>query len=514
MFDGRWNLSVVRPGREWTLGRFETVTNRPARIWNRTEQRQEPLRSFTCRPFDNDVTTLAGTLLDLFHPEIADSCLVKPTMTNPAMRLGLLGCLILAVPLATWWALPFLPSWGTLPEPYFGGSIFPASRLPMQRIDIGPPPGLRPWIGNIQIADLDQDGRNDIIACDVGKNRVLCYRQLSGGEWDEEVLGEDLLAPAHATVVDLDQDGDRDVVVAVLGNIWPDDGVIGRIVWLERTPDGYERHLLLDDVRRVADVQPADFDADGDIDLAVAVFGYARGEVLWLENLGSQQFRDHTLLVAPGTIHVPVADYDGDGDMDIAAVVTQDEEEVWGFENLGDGEFRPRRLFFTVNYDLGGAGLVQTDLDGDGDADLLLPVGDNLEDLYSYPQPYHGCLWLENKGAWRFEVRRIATFGGTYAAAVGDLDRDGDRDVVLVSMFNEWSRPGTASIVWLENDGEQNFTTWQIDDRPAHLITVACGDIDGDGRDDIVAGGLPLEGPAGRRHSRIVAWMNRAGENP
>ena len=57
-------------------------------------------------------------------------------------------------------------------------------------------------------------------------------------------------------------------------------------------------------------------------------------------------------------------------------------------------------------------------------------------------------------------------------------------------MFNDWRRPGTASVVWLENDGRQNFTPRQIADRPTHLATVACGDLNGDGRADIVAGSL------------------------
>ena len=122
---------------------------------------------------------------------------------------------------------------------------------------------------------------------------------------------------------------------------------VGQVVWLEKTDDGYRRHLLLDGVRRVADTQAGDLDGDGDIDLAVAVFGYARGEVLWLENDGEQSFLKHTLLKAPGAIHVPLADFDDDGDLDIVAVVSQDEEEIWGFENLGSGagpkRFRPRR---------------------------------------------------------------------------------------------------------------------------------------------------------------------------
>ena len=418
----------------------------------------------------------------------------------------------LALPAAISYLLPQIPPLRTLPEPSAAlGSHFPASAIGFERREIGPQVQQRPLICNVQILDFDGDGRSDILACDARRQAVVLCRQEPAGVWTEEIIADDLPAPAHATVVDLDQDGDRDVVVSVLGDILPNDGVIGRLVWLERTAEGFIPHVLLDDVRRVADCQAGDLDGDGDIDLAVAVFGYARGQVLWLENRGQGRFRDHELLAAPGTIHVPLADYDGDGDLDIAAIVSQDEEELWGFENLGEGEFRPRRLWYTVNFDIGSAGLVVDDLDRDGDPDLILPVGDNLEVTHSFPLPYHGCLWFENTGGWNFTPRRIAVFGGTYAAAVGDLDADGDRDIVLVSMFNNWDEPRNGSVVWLENDGRQQFETRQIDTRPTHRVTAAVGDLDGDGRDDIVTGGMHLVGPFDRM-GRITAWFNRGAK--
>ncbi len=411
---------------------------------------------------------------------------------------------VVAVPLI--WQVP---ARGVLPEPYHNGSHFAPSPVLFQLNSIPPDQPERPRITNVQILDFDGDGRNDVIVCDARRNAVLKYRALPDGNWQETTLGENLVAPAHATCVDLDGDGRRDVLVAVLGNLYPDDARVGSLIWLRQLADGsFERRTLLNDVRRVADVQPGDLDGDGDLDLAVAVFGYARGEVLWLENLGNHEFTDHQLYYAPGAIHVPVADYDGDGDLDIATVISQETEEVWGFENDGHGQFTRRLLFHTVNYDVGSAGLVAADLDGDGDQDLLLPLGDNLEYRHTFPQPYHGCLWLENRGNWEFRTQRIATFGGTYAAAVTDLDLDGDQDVVLVSMFNDWRTTDPASVIWLENDGQQKFQPWQIASAPAQLSTVACGDLNGDGRPDIIAGCMPVL-TAGPEARRLPVWFNQ-----
>jgi hypothetical protein len=434
-------------------------------------------------------------------------------MPEGRLSTATLAAVVALLPLGVWCALPWVPARGQLSVLPGNGSRFPASTLELQPASPAHAPDFPPWITNTQIVDWNGDGQADVLVCDARFHRVAGYTRNADGSWNEQVLADQLPAPAHATVVDLDSDGRLDVLVSLLGNIWPDDGVVGGLVWLQNTPQGYARHTLLTDVRRVADAQAGDLDGDGDLDIAVAVFGYARGAVLWLENHGEQQFEPHTLLNGAGAIHVPLGDFDGDGDLDIATVLSQDDEEVWICENLGGGRFEPRRIFDSLNFDLGSAGLVLDDLDRDGDADLILPVGDNLEDVYSYPQAYHGCFWLENRGNWEFVSHRLVHFGGTYAAAAGDLDGDSDRDIVLVSMFNDWDTPGNASVIWLENDGNQNFTPWQIAERPTHLVTVGCGDVNSDSRDDIVTGSLQLTAPFDH-HLGISLWLSRTEARP
>lgn len=391
-------------------------------------------------------------------------------------------------------------------------TILPSSPRPFRRLTEFPElQSARPKITNVRVTDLDNDGRADILACDGVRHTVWWCHQDEQGSWVQEsvVPPNSIAVPAHSAVADVNQDGTLDIVVAGLGYIWPTDDRIGQVVLLSSDGSGgFAQKTIAEDLRRVTDVQPADLDGDGDIDFAVAEFGYLHGRVLWLENVGDGQFADHRLLSLPGCIHVPIDDYDGDGDPDVAAVISQNDEEVWIFENTTDGSFEPiaHKVWETTNFDRGLSGMVTCDLDSDGDTDFLLSAGDNLELRYPCPQPEHGCIWLENCGNFEFRAHTIAKLGGTYAADAADLDGDGDIDVALVSMFNDWRQPGATSLAWLENDGDQNFSAWQIASEPTYLCTVACGDLTGDGVAEIVSGSLKFYPPYDGIETGLNVW--------
>ena len=397
----------------------------------------------------------------------------------------------------------------------FSGCSRPSTRKSidsfLQPHAIGNPLEGRPWITHLEIVDLDSDGLLDVLACDAKLNAVQWIRQDPRGTFLEQTIGEEIAAPAHATAHDLDGDGDADVLVAGMGVIFPSNEKIGKVIVLENRNGEFFKRVLLENTARVTDVEAGDFDGDGDMDLVVGQFGYHDGEIRWMENTGAWQFVSHNLLNLSGTIHTPVADMDGDGDLDIVAIVSQEWEELYVFENDGRGAFTKRMIHAVGNQDYGSSGISLSDLDQDGDMDILYTNGDAFDYVPPGPRPWHGVQWIENTGDLTFKFHRIAAYKGAYSARAIDMDGDGDLDVAAVSMFNDWQSENSESMVWYENDGRQAFTVHVLARRPTHLLSLDANDLDGDGRTDLVTGAMHCYPPY-EHMSRIVLWENRRGD--
>jgi hypothetical protein len=389
-----------------------------------------------------------------------------------------------------------------------GGPAGPAGgavRFEQQAIGLPPQGEERPMISQVSIADLDGDGLPDVIVCDAYRNLVAWIRQSPRGTFAEQTLAP-VRAPAHAQVVDIDKDGDQDVLVASLGFLHPNNARIGAVLVLDN--DGHQHftvRTLVDKVARVADARAADLDGDGDLDVSVAGFGYDDGETSWLENAGGWRFTMHVLQRLSGGINAVPADVDGDGRQDILTLVSQEWEEIWAFANGGGGMFTPRLVWGSTNPDFGSSWISVVDLDRDGDPDILYANGDAFEYAPPNSRPWQGVQWLENMGQFHFELHRIVSLQGATSPQAADMDGDGDLDVVLVTANNDWNDPKAASLVWLENDGSQRFTRHDLASSPTHLNTVAAADVDGDGRPDIVAGGMHIARPYDRL-GRVTLW--------
>jgi hypothetical protein len=357
------------------------------------------------------------------------------------------------------------------------------------------PPGqtLTPAVSNVNLVHLFDKRRLDILVCDMRSDQVMVMRPYeSTPAW--QVLGR-VPRPAHAEVVDLDGDGILDIVVACLGTFSAADGQVGRVVWLRGAADGtFTPYTLLQGVGRVADVQAADFNGDGKLDLIVAAFGFRdTGEIIYLENhttdWAKPEFVPHVVDARHGAIHVPVCDLNQDGRPDFVALISQEHETIVAFLNEGNGKFRQETAPHPA---YGSSGIQLVDLNGDGKLDVLYTNGDVL-DPPPLLKPYHSIQWLENRGKFPFEHHHLASMYGVNRAVAADIDGDGDLDVVAVSWlpsgnFPQREEKNLDSIIVLEQTAPGRFERHVLESRACDHVTCALGDLHGDGRINLVVG--------------------------
>lgn len=345
----------------------------------------------------------------------------------------------------------------------------------------------QPW--SVDTADFDGDGDPDLVAAASGSDTV---------EWFENSIFEGRDDAWVGTVIDSDFDSVAAVRVADIdGDGDPD--VVGAamnedaVTWWENSAGNgttwLERPIAIN-FDGAFGIDVTDMDADGDLDVVgAALFA---DTVMWWENTagdGTAWTARTVEAVLDGAVSVATADLDGDGDVDIATAGSQSDTFEW-FENLDGSATSWARHAIASNFDYAHAVAVG-DLDGDGDPDL---VGASAwsDDL----------LWWENASgdATVWSVNTIdGAVDGVRGLDLADLDGDGDLDVLAAAAFTStlswWEHPDDLATAWTEH---------QLDGVFAGGTAVKAADLTGDGWLDVVA--TPFDGDA------VEWWENFGGQ--
>lgn len=223
----------------------------------------------------------------------------------------------------------------------------------------------------------------------------------------------------------------------------------------------------------------ADFDRDGDLDIALA--GYDENSILW--NEGALNFRKEVLFHG-GSRAVLAVDLDGDGWTDLLF------SRIGGALNFfsnrgdtgrGDTSAEPRFVQETVpGISAPVYALAAADLDGDLDLDLVsasYDIGLLTEQGSDYLLAERGGLYLHFQEEGNFRSQRLTTSAQALALSTVDLDDDGRIDVLV---GNDFAVPDE---VWLNREdgweaanpfAETSYSTMSFDwgdldnrDRPA-----------------------------------------------
>ena len=210
---------------------------------------------------------------------------------------------------------------------------------------------------------------------------------------------------------------------------------------------------------------PADFNGDGNADLAVANVLGNSVSILLGQGTGSF-FTPQVVAVGQRPRGIAALDIDGDGDLDVANTNSLD-NTISLLVNDGAGVFAPP-LFFDCADDFVWA-LASTDMNNDG-----------LLDLVAGTQGNGRLLVYANNGNKTFTLTENQAAGGlAWMVNCGDLNGDGTEDV---SVANGVSNQG--SIVF--GDGAGGLSTpWVYPSEP-FVTSSRLGDLDGDGHLDWV----------------------------
>lgn len=389
------------------------------------------------------------------------------------------------------------------------------------------------------ILDINKDGTDDFVIADRGSKPSVVWYERAGTSWNRHTIEPDQMRiEAGGDFYDIDGDGDLDVVFG-------GDGGSNKIWWWENphpTKNNWTRRTIKNSgANKHHDQRFGDFDGDGQKELASWNQGGNRLLVFEIPSnpKGVNTWPSTTIFTwSSGPQHegMDVVDVDGNGKVDIVGggkwfrhtggtsyqTETVDPNQVFiraaggqlipgGRAELlfGPGDGGGRLYFYWWNgtswqkKDLAGEhvdhghSLQVEDIDSDGKLDVFnaeMRLNDGNSDAKTWV--FYG------DGNGNFTKQIVVSGFGNHESKVGDLDGDGDIDI-LSKPYN-WDTPRIDIRLQKGSGGNgggggislDNWRRHVIDsNKPWKAVFIDSADIDQDGKKDIVTGGWWYKNP-------------------
>ncbi len=277
---------------------------------------------------------------------------------------------------------------------------------------------------------------------------VIKYIELSGNIFiEKEVIRTGVERPVQLTLADLDKDGKDEIIVNGYGNNK------GEFYYLKNEGGKWNKKSIKQ-IPGAIRTQAIDIDKDGDMDI-LTLFAQATEQLILFKNDGKGNFTETSLLAfsaIQGSTYFEMKDMNNDGILDILytcgdnadySVVLKKYHGVYIFLGNKEGAYK-QNYFYPMN---GAFKAMAHDFDGDGDLDIAA-----ISFFADYiNQPYEGFLYFEQKEKMVFDVSAHAeSYRGRWLTMdIGDIDKDGGTDIILGNFSMGPSvAPETIKQVW------------------------------------------------------------------